>query len=183
VTGPTRYFKKLVGKRCYLSPINVEDAELYVAWLNDRDVAEGLASHQELFSIAREREILEAFAKRPNMFAIVEGETDTLIGGCALNGLNQVDRTAELGIFIGRKDLWGKGYGQEGVNLLTRFAFEVLNLNIVTLDVYEFNERAIRCYEKCGFVEYGRLPAARFSGGRYYDIISMYVARPGHQGT
>lgn len=175
---PTRYFRKLVGEKCYLSPINPADAELYTEWLNDRDVVDGLGEHRT-FSLGYERDLLDKLSKEPHNFAIVDAKRDELIGGCALDGVNQVDGTAGLGIFIGRKNLWGQGYGEEAVSLLTRFAFSDLNLNIVILTVFEFNSRAIRCYEKCGFREYGRLPRGKYRDGQYYDLIYMFAARPG----
>ncbi|MNT19160.1 hypothetical protein D3C72_1544040 [compost metagenome] len=51
----------------------------------------------------------------------------------------------------------------------------MLNLNNVNLDVLSFNERAIACYKKVGFIEYGRRHEAYFYNGVYYDIISMEI--------
>ena len=57
-----RYFKKIIGKRIYLSPINKDDAETYTKWMNDYDVAAGLGSYRQLISIEAERKILDSFA-------------------------------------------------------------------------------------------------------------------------
>ena len=70
--------------------------------------------------------------------------------------VNHIFRKAELGIFVGEKEYWGKGYGTEATELLLDFAFNILNLNSIMLIVNSFNERAIKSYEKCGFKLIGK---------------------------
>lgn len=81
------------------------------------------------------------------------------------------------GIVIGEKEYWNRGYGSDALRTLLRFAFEELNLHRVFLHVFDFNERAIRCYEKVGFRHEGRLRQARFTEGRYVDELVMAVLR------
>lgn len=108
-------------------------------------------------------------------FAIeVEGE---FIGQCGLLHVNETARTAELGIGIGDKRYWGRGYGREAVNLLLEYAFRYRNYRRVWLWVHGDNERAIRSYIACGFVEEGRLREHVFSNGRYVDAVYMGVLR------
>jgi RimJ/RimL family protein N-acetyltransferase len=87
------------------------------------------------------------------------------------------DRHAELGIMIGEKEYWNRGYGTDAVGTLVRFAFEQMNLNKVTLGVFEFNERAQAVYQKLGFVVEGRAREDYYQDGRYWDIIRMSVLR------
>jgi RimJ/RimL family protein N-acetyltransferase len=82
-----------------------------------------------------------------------------------------------LGIFIGDKRYWNKGYGTEVMRLLLRHGFSTLNLNRVFLRVFETNPRAIRSYEKAGFVFEGRMRQAEFIDGKYCDVILMSVLR------
>lgn len=108
-------------------------------------------------------------------FAIeVEGKC---IGFCALFNPNATARTSELGIGIGDKDYWGKGYGRESVRLLLLYGFKYLNLRKIWLHVHGVNERAIRAYRACGFVEEGRLRAHVWSNGAYDDLLVMGVLR------
>ena len=86
-----------------------------------------------------------------------------------------ISRTATLGIFIGEKEERSKGYGTEAIKLLLDFGFNYLNLHEIKLDVYEFNKRAIKCYEKIGFKEYGRRRKCKFINGKYYDSIEMDI--------
>lgn len=70
-----------------------------------------------------------------------------------------------------------KGYGTEAIQLILDYGFNYLNLNNIKLDVLSFNERAIACYKKCGFKEYGRRRKSEFINGKYYDRISMDILK------
>jgi RimJ/RimL family protein N-acetyltransferase len=87
-----------------------------------------------------------------------------------------------VGIFIGEKRLWNQGYGTDAMRLLLQHGFNTLNLNRVALDVYDTNLRAVRSYEKAGFVHEGRKRQAIFKDGRYVDILQMSVLRAEWEG-
>ncbi|MEZ4522822.1 MAG: GNAT family protein [Thermomicrobiales bacterium] len=106
----------------------------------------------------------------------------TFIGQCGLHNFNETSRTAELGIGIGDKDYWGRGYGREAVNLLVEYAFRYRNFRRVWLWVHADNERAIRAYLACGFVEEGRLREHMYSNGRYVDAVYMGILRAERSG-
>ncbi len=110
-------------------------------------------------------------------FAIRTLADDTHIGNCGLFSINQKDRSAMFGILVGEKDYWGKGYGTDATRLVLRFAFWELNLNRVELEVFDYNPRAIRAYEKAGFVREGVRRDALFREGAYHDIIVMGILR------
>ena len=170
-----KYFKKIVGERLYLSPINIEDVEKYTEWLNDLNVTINLSFSPYIFSLEREKEALEKLSKEGYNFSIVSLSKDELIGSCGLSEVNHINRTAEAGIFIGDKNYWNKGYGTEAMNLLLDYAFNLLNLNSVFLRVHSFNKRAIKCYEKCGFKEIGMRREAYIVGNKKYDHIYMDI--------
>ena len=88
----------------------------------------------------------------PNSVSFAIEADGKYIGHCGLQNINGVNRTCELGIEIGNKEYWGKGYGREAIRLLLTYAFEHRNLNRVSLQTHSENERAIRCYRACGFV-------------------------------
>jgi RimJ/RimL family protein N-acetyltransferase len=85
-----KYFKKMIGKRCYLSPMNTENAEKYVAWLNDMEVAQYLTVAYHNINLDVERETLERFARQGDHFAIVDRSNDELIGGCGFLNLENI---------------------------------------------------------------------------------------------
>ncbi|WP_138204121.1 GNAT family N-acetyltransferase [Haloimpatiens lingqiaonensis] len=169
------YFKKLIGQKCYLSPINVEDYEKYTKWVNDMEVSAGLVFASKLIGIEAEKSVLERLSTNGYNFAIVDVEKDELIGNCGYPKLDHINRIGEVGIFIGNKDYWGKGYGQDVLNLLLDFGFNVLNLHNISLKVYSFNKQAIKCYKKVGFKEAGRLREAKLIAGKAYDEIFMDI--------
>ena len=71
----------------------------------------------------------------------------------------------------------GKGYGEDAMRILMRLAFEKLRLNRLSLRVFDFNHRAIACYEKCGFKREGVLREDHFAEGRFHDVIVMAILR------
>jgi RimJ/RimL family protein N-acetyltransferase len=120
----------------------------------------------------------EGFLSRENdhIFAI-EAEDGTYIGNIGLHSIERENRRAMLGIIIGDKTRWGKGYGTDAIQAMLGWAFGYLNLNRVYLTVYAYNERALRCYQKCGFQYEGTMRKARYLDGRYYDELMMAILR------
>ena len=86
-------------------------------------------------------------------------------------------RTCELGITIGDKDYWGRGYGREAVGLLLDYGFRYHNLHRIFLSVNGNNERAIRAYRACGFEEEGRLRSHVWNDNGYVDLVYMGLLR------
>lgn len=170
-----KYFKKLVGDRIYLSPRNPEDYEKFTEWLNDFDTTDYVGRSAFLCTIPGEKEYLESNNNPEATFSIVTLDEDKMIGSISLEDINNVNRTATLGIFIGDKDYRSQGYGTEAIRLILEFGFKYKNLHNINLDLMSFNERAYKCYQKCGFKEYGRRRNCRFINGKYYDQISMDI--------
>ena len=102
---------------------------------------------------------------------------DKLIAEMVLEVINWTGRDAFIGLSIGERENWGKGYGTEMVNLLLRFAFLEINLKRVTLTVFEYNPRAIRVYEKLGFHHEGRERKLLQREGRRWDMLFMGILR------
>jgi RimJ/RimL family protein N-acetyltransferase len=100
-----------------------------------------------------------------------------LLGTCGLWRFNTHSQTCELGISIGDHEYWGRGYGREAIGLLLDYAFRIRNFRKVSLDTSGTNERAIRCYRACGFVEEGRLRKQLWADGQYVDEIHMGILR------
>ena len=170
-----KYFKKIVGERIYLSPRNVQDVEKFTEWLNDFETTDYIGRSHESPTIEAEKLYLEERINEGNVFVIIHNETDKLIGTIGLHEINHFKRTATLGIFIGDKLYRGKGYGTEAIKLILDYGFNYLNLNNIKLDLLEFNERALACYKKCGFKEYGRRKQSKFINGKYYDTVEMEI--------
>ena len=171
-----KYFKKLIGKRIYLSPMNVEDTETYVKWLNDLNVTDGIGSSNKITSLESEKDWITHNSNN-YMFAIVSLEDDKLIGNSGIQGIDQLRQCAEVGLFIGDEENRNKGYGEEVLNLLLDYGFDYLNLNNIMLIVFSFNERAISCYKKVGFKEIGKRRQSYYLKGRFYDEVYMDILK------
>src|SRR6056297_3027326 len=167
------YFKKMEGDRIYLSPINKEDYKIYTKWINDLDIAINLGNAHEVYTLEKEKDVLEEISK--NSFAIIHKSEDKLIGNCGLINIDQVNKKADLGIFIGEKEYWNKGYGLEAINLLLDYGFNLMNLYNIMLRVFSYNKRAINCYKKVGFKEIGRRRKAIQVTGQKYDEVFMDI--------
>ena len=169
----------LEGKMVSLRALESADLERAYTWINDREVTRYLTARYPM-SRQDERRWLEdapsnGFANGVRL--AIETKDGVHIGNLDLNQTRPEDRKAGLGIMIGDKAYWSNGYGTDAIVTLLRFAFHEMNLNRVWLHVFEFNERAFACYEKCGFREEGRLREHVFSEGRYWDVLVMGVLR------
>ena len=105
-----RYFKKLVGEHIFLSPMNVDDADTYTRWLNDFNVTDGLGNSSMITTIDSEKEWLKNNTNT-YQFAIVEIDSETLLGNCGLQNIDLIRQAAEVGLFIGDAENRSKGYG------------------------------------------------------------------------
>lgn len=168
------YFKKMVGQRIYLSPMDPEDYVVYTRWLNDLEVTRNLTLAHRQITLDNEREALERISQEHN-YAIVTLDGDILIGNCGLMGIDNVNRTAELGLFIGDAGYRGRGFGGETIGLLLDYGFNYLNLNNIMLRYFAYNNAGKRCYEKSGFRQIGCRRQAKLIGGQYYDEIYMDI--------
>jgi RimJ/RimL family protein N-acetyltransferase len=169
----------IYGERVRLRAVEREDVNKFHEWVNDLEVTRGLALYLPM-SMADEMNWFDSLAKRdqkekPLAIEVRKGRNWKMIGNCGVFDFDPVNSSAELGILIGEKDEWNKGYGTEVMLLLARHCFETLNLNRAYLRVYADNLRAKRAYQKAGFVEEGRLREAVYKYGKYDDVIMMSV--------
>jgi RimJ/RimL family protein N-acetyltransferase len=168
----------LIGTKVYLRPLEEADAAECHAWLNDPDVRRTLAARAGPYTEAMSREWIRALDFRTTMgFAIVTRDAGAYVGNCDLRDINLIDRNAGLGIVIGRKAEWGKGFGTEAVALLCRYAFDALNLHKVCLSCYATNERGFRLYARVGFVDEGRRREQVFVDGCWVDEVVLGLLR------
>ena len=170
-----RHFSKVAGSRVYLSPVNPEDFETFAKWMSDPNVTQFYSSPSAVFSQPSAKKFLEERAAGGCNFSIVRAKDDMLIGYVDLHDIQDISRSAYLGIFIGETAIWSQGYGGEAVRLICGFGFNSLNLHNLALTVHSDNENAISCFKKAGFREFGRRRESVFKNGKYYDTIFMEI--------
>ena len=164
------------GTKIRLRRIERSDIPTFVRWFNDPEVRHGLLMYMPM-SQAGEEKWFEQQLEADRIIFGIETLEGKLIGNLGMEHVDWKNRNAEIGVMIGEKEYWSKGYGTDAITTLLRFAFTEMNLHRVMLKVFDFNQRAQRCYEKCGFVHEGKMRQAFFHQGQYHDELVMGVLR------
>ena len=150
------------------------DAEKFTEWFNDLELMENLQLYNSVINVEGERAFLSNPSNGHN-YSIIDLEKEDVIGNCGFLDIDHLNQTAEVGLFIGNKNYWNKGFGSEALTLLLDYGFKALNLNNIMLRTYSFNKRAIKSYEKVGFQNIGNRREALRRGTETFDIIFMDI--------
>jgi RimJ/RimL family protein N-acetyltransferase len=176
---------RIYGKRIMLREYQKEDLEPIRQWVNEPEVADQLS---DIFlyphTLNQTENWLNSRLNESNTkgFVIADSQTGAYFGQIDLIQIDWKNRCTTLGIVIGNPEKRGKGYGTEAILLLEEFVFKRLNLNKLELDLHDYNTRAYRCYQKCGFKEEGRFREKFFIDGRYTDMIAMGILKREYEG-
>lgn len=165
----------LRGDKVGLGPIRRELIPTYQRWMNTLEVTRTLAMPSRPMTLEREQQWFESevSGSAAPTFTIYELLTLRPIGNTGFHVVDHVNDCAEFGIMLGEPDVWGKGYGTEATQLMLRYAFDVLGVHNVFLEVYASNVGAIRAYEKAGFKRIGVRRGAKVVGRMRYDVLYM----------
>jgi RimJ/RimL family protein N-acetyltransferase len=167
----------VVGERVALGPVHRGVLPLWLRWENDFAVTRTDGGKMGVMTQERLEGLFDEGLKNQGQdairFLLYERATLRPIGTTNLDGIDRHHRKAEFGICIGEKDCWGKGYGTEATRLTLDYAFTVLGLHSVVLNVASYNEPAIRAYRRAGFREAGRRREALRLGERFHDEVVM----------
>ena len=162
----------LESEEIYLREFQKEDIyNGYQDWINDPDVNNFL----DVGSFPQPLESLENYYnahidnKNIVMFAIIEKETGKHIGNARVYGIKWVHRCGSRGIMIGDKSAWGKGYGLQVINLVSKYAFEILNLNKLSSVTVGGNVGIHKVNERAGYKKEGVIRELFYRDGKYYD--------------
>jgi RimJ/RimL family protein N-acetyltransferase len=175
----------LLGQRVRLRPIEKDDVPRFVKWLADEEIRSFLSQHLPFSLVQEERWYEENLKAREEQAWAIDAQPEGAglepwehIGSCGFFNLNWRCRRAEAGILIGAREHWGEGYGTDALRTLVHWGFYTLNLNRIYLRVFQDNARAVRCYQKVGFVEEGCLRQDDYRNGAYRDTLLMSMLRP-----
>ena len=173
----------LTGDKLYLRGLECADLDgEYFDWLNDREVTKFLVAGVFPNSKEKMEEYYRNISLSNNnvMLAIIDKISDKHIGNIKLGSINWISRIADIGIMIGDKEFWHKGFGTEAIKLLVEYAFHRLNLHKVTAGVIAENKASIKVFEKAGFEIEGRAKSQCFLNGEYCDSLYLGIIRKGH---
>lgn len=171
------------SEKLRLVALNPEtDAKLMNKWRRDTEYARLLDSDPvRLYNTAQNKEWIEKMQKTEAFegieFMIHTLEDDKPIGFIGLDGINWHHGVSWTGIGIGEREYWSKGFGAEAMRMVARYAFEELGLHRLSLNVFSYNTRAIRSYEKVGFKVEGKVREAVHRDGQRWDVVFMGLLR------
>jgi RimJ/RimL family protein N-acetyltransferase len=168
----------LTGQKVKLRPLTIPDAPRLVRLLSDPEVSRNLRLRTPV-TLAAEREFIAALEHATDqlVLGITALDDGRLMGVCGLHQLGDPARQAELGLFLGGPEEWGKGFGTEVTRLLCQHGFEVMHLNRIWLHVYADNQRGLRAYERVGFRREGVLRQAAVRDVKHVDVVAMGMLR------
>jgi len=169
------------GERIYLREVRPSDVnENYYSWMNDPEVTRYLESRFYPNSMEGLHEyVASKLGDRDNVFlAIVLKEGDRHIGNIKLGPINWIHRLADVGILIGEKACWGKGYATEAIRLVANYAFRMLNLHKLTAGCYELNQGSAKAFQKAGFVIDGVRKQHHYCDAAYIDAVLLGMLKP-----
>ncbi|PLR99256.1 GNAT family N-acetyltransferase [Bacillus sp. T33-2] len=166
--------KFLQGRRVYLRPYRPEDLDFFYEGLYIFEARE-LTGLKRVYNKEFMADYLGKIAKDESriFLVIVDNETNELIGDVELNYIDLLNRTSYIRIQISNSDYLSKGYGTEAMRLLLDYGFGVYNLHRIELEVYSYNARAIRAYEKLGFKQEGIKRESIYYNHKFHDTIIM----------
>lgn len=157
-----------------------KDAEIAAKWSQDSEFLRYFDTAPARPSLSRNaREWMEQAGSKDNEFPFLVRTLadDRAIGYVGLEDVSWSNGDAFVGIGLGDRNDWGKGFGTDAMRVILRYAFSELNLWRVSLNVFEYNPRAIRSYEKIGFTVEGHCRKFLNRDGRRWDLIYMGILK------
>ncbi|MEO8251516.1 MAG: GNAT family protein [Chloroflexota bacterium] len=170
----------LRGERVWLRPIEPADIIADTAMSGDAEVGHFLGVKTPMSRASAERfatEIQAQIGETGYPYAICLRGEERAVGTIFLRSVDKVNGSGTVGIFIGDRRYLGQGYGTDALNALVDFGFGELRLERIDLEVFDFNERAVRSYTKAGFQTDAILRRARFHRGAHHDVHVMSILR------
>ena len=170
----------LAGRKVSLKILTIEDVdENYTRWMNDEKITQFLESRGKSYSIEDLRNYVEKIkeSKSDVLFGIFENGNNMHVGNIKIGKIDSFHMHAEVGIMIGEKGCWGKGYGTEAIGLVLKYAFNELCLNKLTAAMYSENVGAFKSFVNNGFRKVGVFRKHVLFKGRYIDMIAVERSR------
>lgn len=170
----------LKGNGFYLRELRVSDLDGdWYAWFNDAETTRW--QNKKIFPNTRlkQRAYFDYLASSSSdvVLAMVEGGGNRHIGNVGLHKIDWVHRSAELGIVIGNREFWGRGFGKQAWQLITDYGFDTLNLHRVYAWIVANNFSSARCAEAAGFRKEGSVRDMFYKQGEYLDVDYFNIVR------
>lgn len=174
---------KIETGRLALRPLQHSDAQEVLRWINNEEIVKNFQFFTGTFTVAEELRYIFKMEDSPNdlLLGVVTADTGELIGTCGLHEIDFKNCTARLGIIIGKKEHWNEGYASEAIRALLDWAFTIMDLHKVYLNVFVTNTKSIYLYGEAGFRVEGVLRKEYKIRGEYVDMLRMAILKEGRQ--
>ncbi len=170
----------ITSERLLFKTLSNEDvSERYLGWLNDPNVNRFL----ETRFTPQTKETCEKFVSDVEndpasyLFGVFDKVTLEHIGNIKLGFINTHHQSGQLSLFIGEKSCWGKGYATESIRCITKWGFEVLELERIEAGCYDTNIGSLRAFLKVGYSVEGFFRNNVVSGGRRIGSFWLGIIR------
>lgn len=162
----------LNGHKTVIRPLEEEDVEVFYKWYNDPEVNYWSSGSWPLNTLLSREDIKSQYFEDldEHRYAILN-LNEEIIGTIGFREVNIPARSATVFIVIGEKQYWGQGYGADALKTFLQFLFQQWNFHRISLDTWDANIRAIKSFQKLGFLCEGKLREARFVQGEYRDAL------------
>jgi RimJ/RimL family protein N-acetyltransferase len=174
---------ELKNDKVRLRTLTPEDANLVLEWANDKEVVKNFsffqqpATYERIFSY-----ITEKYQSNDDLLFAIFTNSDEYVGNVGLHEIDRVNDTARLGIIIGKREFWNRGYAQETIKLLLKYAFTQAGIHKIYLNAFSTNVKGLNLYTKLGFQREGLLRSEYKLRDRYQDLVRMaMLAEDYHQ--
>lgn len=174
----------LEGKALRLQEIRPADVSgEYVAWLNDPEVVAFTESRFQRHTLESVAAFVDGFQDNSTdwLLAICLKDSGRHIGNIRLGPIDVHHYRAPLGILIGDKGQWGRGYGSESLGLAVKLGFEVMGLHRLTAGVHSLNQGSLKAFQNNGFKIEGEFSGHSLVGGRFIDDYVLGLNNPSFQ--
>ncbi len=167
---------RLSGRNIYLRPLAVSDVtDTYVGWLNDPAVKRFLETRHSDQNHATVLSFVERVNERPNehIFAICLASDDKHIGNIKVGPIKANHSVADVSLFIGESDCWGKGYATEAIGVISRYAVRQLGIQKLAATAYAVNVGSIGAFLKVGYRQEGLRRKHYMLDGSPADLVEL----------
>lgn len=164
--------------------MRADDAAHHLRWRNDPEVAYWATAGDPCFGPVTEEALALAFEtmlrlhpRESAVFTVEDLADGSVIGMADYRDLDPFTGVVTVGVTVGSRDHWGRGYGSEALRLLVGHLFGAFGLHRIELDTWSGNERAVRAFTGAGFREEGRRRETVLVSGKRYDTVLFAMLR------
>lgn len=177
----------LKGSKVYLCALEQEDLPLLMKWRNQKEFRKYFREYREINKDMQKRWYEEKVLGDAGtiMFAVRSAAGGELLGCCGLCYINWVHRNADLSLYIGKDNIYidSEGYAEESLRLLFDYGFLELGLEKIWTELYEFDDRKLRLYQKLGMQIDGNLRRQYYYDGKWWDSKMLSILADEWKGT